>query len=168
MKKAISVFFILFILFFTNVYAHDIEDFSNSEWFDNITLDYIIKYQTPYLSKYDIVNFSFPKINNSSDYNDWGFYSVSGLGGVGAIYSVSKEDNDKIIFEYGYYPNSLDPNEKPIKESNPNICTIYILDENTISLLNPPLTHLQRVTLYRKSFKKKSDKYQEGDVKRYE
>ena len=149
--KVVAIFFVL--LFSSQVFAFEIEDFSNSEWFDSITLDYIVNYGKPYSSNYDVVRFKFPKVNNSSDYNDWGTFSINGLGTVGAIYSVSKVD-DKIIFEYGYYPNSLDPNEKPIKESNPNICTIYILDENTISLLNPPLTHLQRVTLYRKSFKK--------------
>jgi len=29
------------------------------------------------------------KKNNSADYKDWGYYSITGIGGVGAIYSVS-------------------------------------------------------------------------------
>jgi hydroxymethylpyrimidine pyrophosphatase-like HAD family hydrolase len=104
--KFVAIFFVL--IFSSQVFAFEIEDFSNSEWFDSITLDYIVNYGKPYNSNYDVVSFKFPKENNSSDYNDWGTFSINGLGTVGAIYSVSKVD-DKIIFSrYMTNPSIID------------------------------------------------------------
>lgn len=154
MKNKLSLIIIIY-LFSSRIYAYEIQDFSNSEWFDNLTVEYIINYQTPVLDKYDIISFDFPKKNNSSDYKDWGYYSITGIGGVGAIYSVSKVDDNKFTFEYGYYPSSAEQNENPIKESNPNTCTIYIQNENTLVLINPPLG-MYRKTLYRKNYAKNS------------
>ena len=154
MKNKLSLIIIIY-LFSSKFYAYEIQDFANSEWFDNLTVEYIINYQTPVLDKYDIISFDFPKKNNSSDYKDWGYYSITGIGGVGAIYSVSKVDDNKFTFEYGYYPSSAEQNENPIKESNPNTCTIYIQNENTLVLINPPLG-MYRKTLYRKNYTKNS------------
>lgn len=162
MKKIIN--FILALLLFSKVFAYEINDFSDCEWFDNISVEYIINYQKPVFDKYDIVSFRFPKKNNSPDYKDWGYYSISGIGGVGAIYSLSKKDENKFIFEYGYFPSSSDQNEKPVKLSEPNICTVYIQNENTLILVNPPLC-IYRKTLYRKSFGKNSSiKMEDGVV----
>ena len=80
MKKIIN--FILVFLLFSKIFAYEINDFSDCDWFDNISVEYIINYQKPIFDKYDIVSFSFPKKNNSSDYKDWGYYSISGIGGV--------------------------------------------------------------------------------------
>lgn len=46
--KVVAIFFVL--LFSSQVFAFEIEDFSNSEWFDSITLDYIVNYGKPYNS----------------------------------------------------------------------------------------------------------------------
>lgn len=154
MKNKLNIIIILFLLS-SKINAYEIQDFSDSEWFDNLTVEYIINNQTPVLSEYDIISFKFPKKNNSSDYKDWGYYSITGIGGVGAIYSVSKIDDNKFIFEYGYYPSSADQKEKPVKESNPNTCTVYVQNENTLVLINSPLG-MYRKTLYRKSYTKNS------------
>lgn len=157
--KFVAIFFVL--IFSSQVFAFEIEDFSNSEWFDSITLDYIVNYGKPYNSNYDVVSFKFPKVNNSSDYNDWGTFSISGFGTVGAIYSVSKVD-DKIIFEYGYFPLACEKNTKPEKEKNPYVCTIYVINENKITLINPPISpSAPRLTLHRKSFNDDFIRYQE-------
>ena len=152
MKSKLKIIILLFLLS-SKIYAYEIQDFSNSEWFDNLTVEYIINNQTPLLDLYDIISFKFPKKNNSTDYKDWGYYSITGIGGVGAIYSVSKIDDNKFIFEYGYYPSSADQNQIPVKESNPNTCTVYVQNENTLVLINPPLG-IYRKTLYRKSYTK--------------
>lgn len=154
MKKIIN--FILVFLLFSKIFAYEINDFSDCEWFDNISVEYIINYQKPIFDKYDIVRFSFPKKNNSSDYKDWGYYSIFGIGGVGAIYSVSKQGENKFVFEYGYFPSSDNQNEKPVKMSEPNICTVYVQNENTLILVNPPLG-IYRKTLYRKNLGKNSN-----------
>lgn len=154
MKIKLNIIILLFLLS-SKTYAYEIQDFSNSEWFDNLTVEYIINNQTPILDLYDIISFKFPKKNNSADYKDWGYYSITGIGGVGAIYSVSKIDDNKFIFEYGYYPSSADQNQIPVKESNPNTCTVYVQNENTLVLINPPLG-MYRKTLYRKSYTKDS------------
>lgn len=111
MKKRFY-FVIVVFLFFSKIFAYEIEDFSNCEWFDNISVEYIINYQKPILDKYDIVSFSFPKKNNSVNYKDWGYYRISGIGGVGAIYSVSKKEDNMFVFEYGYYPSSSEAGDK--------------------------------------------------------
>jgi len=163
MKKRFY-FVIVVFLFFSKIFAYEIEDFSNCEWLDNISVEYIINYQKPILDKYDIVSFSFPKKNNSVNYKDWGYYRISGIGGVGAIYSVSKKEDNMFVFEYGYYPSSSDSNEKPVKLSEPNICTVYIQNENTLILVNPPLG-IYRKTLYRKNYAKNSNiKMEDGVV----
>lgn len=154
MKNKLNIIILLFLLS-SKIYAYEIQDFSNSEWFDNLTVEYIINNQTPILDLYDIISFKFPKKNNSADYKDWGYYSITGIGGVGAIYSVSKIDDNKFIFEYGYYPSAADQNQIPVKESNPNTCTVYVQNENTLVLINPPLG-MYRKTLYRKSYTKDS------------
>ena len=163
MKKIFNILIVLFLLA-SKIFSYEIKDFSDSEWFDNITVEYIVNYQKPVLDKYDIVSFSFPKKNNSSNYKDWGYYSISGIGGVGAIYSVSKESEEKFSFEYGYFPSAADPNEKPVKLTEPNICTVYIQNENTLILVNPPLS-TNRKTLYRKTITTNSrTKLQDGIV----
>lgn len=154
MKSKLNIIILLFLLS-SKIYAYEIQDFSNSEWFDNLTVEYIINNQTPILDLYDIISFKFPKKNNSADYKDWGYYRITGIGGVGAIYSVSKIDDNKFVFKYGYYPSSADQNQIPVKESNPNICTVYVQNENTLVLINPPLG-MYRKTLYRKSYTKES------------
>ncbi len=154
MKIKLNIIILLFLLS-SKIYAYKIQDFSNSEWFDNLTVEYIINNQTPILDLYNIISFKFPKKNNSADYKDWGYYRITGIGGVGAIYSVSKIDDNKFIFEYGYYPSSADQNQIPVKESNPNTCTVYVQNENTLVLINPPLG-MYRKTLYRKSYTKES------------
>lgn len=161
MKKIIN--FILVFLLFSKIFAYEINDFSDCEWFDNISVEYIINYQKPIFDKYDIVSFSFPKKNNSSDYKDWGYYSISGIGGVGAIYSVSKQSENKFVFEYGYFPSSDNQNEKPVKMSEPNICTVYVQNENTLILVNPPLG-IYRKTLYRKNLGKNPNVKMEDGV----
>ncbi len=163
MKKILNLLIVLFLLS-SKIFSYDIQDFSDSEWFDNISVESMIIYQKPILDKYDIVRFGFPEKNNSSDYKDWGYYYISGIGGLGAIYSVSKITDDKFTFEYGYLPSSAYPDDKPEKLSEPNICTVYIENENKLVLVNPPLNN-KRVTLYRKTISNDSTiKLQDGIV----
>jgi uncharacterized protein YgiM (DUF1202 family) len=151
MKKVFNL--ILLILASACLFAYEIEDFSDCEWFSENEMEYIIEYQTPYTSWYDIQNIRFPKKNNSDNYNDWGAYSINGIGGTAAIYSVSKEGANKFSFEYGWYP-ILEDDGNPVKSKNPSVCKVTIIDENTISLVNSPFG--EQVTLHRKSYKSKN------------
>ena len=150
MKRIFSL--ILLILASACLFAYEIEDFSDCEWFSENEMEYIIEYQTPYTSWYDIQTIRFPKKNNSDNYNDWGAYSINGIGGTAAIYSVSKEGANKFSFEYGWYP-ILEDDGNPVKSKNPSVCKVTIIDENTISLVNSPFG--EQVTLHRKSYKSK-------------
>lgn len=60
MKNKLNIIIILFLLS-SKINAYEIQDFSDSEWFDNLTVEYIINNQTPVLSEYDIISFKFPK-----------------------------------------------------------------------------------------------------------
>ena len=151
MKKVFSL--ISVILASACLFAYEIEDFSDCEWFSENEMEYIIEYQTPYTSWYDIQTICFPKKNNSDNYNDWGAYSINGIGGTVAIYSVSKEGANKFSFEYGWYP-ILEDDGNPVKSKNPSVCKVTIIDENTISLVNSPFG--EQVTLHRKSYKSKN------------
>lgn len=150
MKKVFSLF--LIILASACLFAYEIEDFSDCEWFNENQMKSIIEYQTPYTGLYDVQTIRFPKKNNSDDYNDWGAYSVNGIGGTAAIYSVSKEDENTFSFEYGWYP-IFEEDGGPVKAKKPAKCTVTIIDENTLSLFNSPFG--EHVKLYRKTYKTK-------------
>lgn len=154
MKRIFSL--ILLILATTFLFAnesYEIEDFSDCEWFSESEMEYIIEYQRPYTGWYDIQTIRFPKKNNSDNYKDWGAYSINGIGGTAAIYSVSKEGEDKFSFEYGWYP-ILEEDGNPVKAKKPSVCSVTIIDENTISLANSPFG--EQVTLHRKAYKSKN------------
>ena len=63
MKKVFSL--ILVILASACLFAYEIEDFSDCEWFSENEMEYIIEYQRPYTGWYDIQTIRFPKKNNS-------------------------------------------------------------------------------------------------------
>ena len=146
MKK--NLLKIIIFLFSFTLFAFSTEDFSDCKWFDQNTIEYITKYNKAYTSFYNVISFKFPKVNNSSNYDDWGFYSVNGFGRVAAIYSVKMENENTISFEYGWYPIVKDEEVK--KDDNTEICTITILNENKIILDNAP--YVDNKILYRNSY----------------
>ena len=148
MKKLIFVF--LFFLSLNCIFTYEIEDFTDSKWYDEKTVENIFKTQKPDLSSYGIVNLKFPKKNNSTNPDDWGFFAVDGYGGVAVIFSAKMENENIITFEYGWYVYSL---EEILDYNDPKVCKITILNENKIELTNSPFGE---TLLYRKSYNSKT------------
>ena len=153
MKK---ILFCIFGIFFANIaFSYDFKDFTNSEWLDDIEYNLILEAQTAYTSPYDIVRIMLPEKNNSNNYTDWGSFTVSGLGGIVAIYSVEQKSKTEFNFVYGWHEYGFQDKPEVEPSTDKTTCRVQIIDENTIKVTDPPYNRCS--LLHRFSYLDKKD-----------
>ena len=136
MKKLLLISILQF-LFIISCFSFEPFEFNNSSWLSNVDYeDSVIERNTVYNWFYDILSFTFPKVNNPTYKEDLGYFHVNGLDGNCVIYSVNKKTDSEFVFVYGFIPNEITKDH--INEKDVYTGILRVIDENTISFTDCP------------------------------